>query len=682
MENTEGFHNISVSRVIETSETDFINEFYNPLLSNAVEYKRGVGYFTTNWLESAARGLVDLAESGGKAKWITSPILEEADWQAIKRGDEARRNPEVKQALKTTVDSLEEELTSDTRNAIAWMVADGLLEIQFAVPHGDLEGIFHDKFGIVTDRSGRRVAFHGSQNDSQQSFQNYEAYTVDCDWISEREKEAVDIHEARFDELWENKKSNVTTFSIPESIENDIADLREPGKRPYNPPDNLNLNTEATHKKIRLRDYQRTAVDNWHANERHGLLEMATGTGKTYTALGAMDEVISEHEGNDDPLLIVISVPMTHLAKQWADSLSDFDYTSPHFLYGSYCSDWKQQLETLIDDLNLGISDREIIITTHQTGSNEFFRSQLRNCQCHSMVIADEVHNLGAEKMRKGLVTDFDYRLGLSATPKRYYDDEGTNFLLRYFNNVVFEYTLSDAIPNHLTPYEYHPHIVEMDAEELEKYRQISHKIAKITNSGNSDIEETRERLLNKRANIIKSAQGKYDTLETVLTELDIDHLLIYTNYQQIDEVQRRLTERGVIQHRFTAEEGDEEREALLDAFAEGQYDALVAMKCLDEGVDIPSTKQAVLMASSRNPKEFVQRRGRVLRQHAESGKEKAIIHDMIVVPTMDPDTQLISSEQGILERELERFEEFANTALNEDHARLAIQAIRREYQM
>lgn len=673
------FTEVEWPRVIETSEMDFAADFYNPLLSRAIEYKRGVGYFTTGWLESASRGIVNLAENGGTAKWIASPILDDEDWQAIKEGEAARSDPQLKAALEDSIDSLQAELSTNARNAIAWMIADGLLEIKFAVPHGELRGQFHDKFGIARDREGNRISFHGSQNDSQNAFQNYEAYSIDCDWMSDREAEGVELQETRFDALWKNEKANVSTFTLPESIEADIQKLRTTDDRPYTaPPEVINEENNA----ITLRDYQQTAVNNWENNQRCGLFEMATGTGKTYTAIGAMRNLLQEYRQRDHSLLVVITVPMTHLAKQWAESLADFDYLSPKLLYGSYRADWKSALQSLIDDMELGLSESEIIITTHQTGSTPFFRQQLRSADCDSLVIADEVHNLGAEHRRKGLVQEFDYRLGLSATPERFYDEEGTEFLFRYFDKTVFEFTLSDAIPEYLTPYEYYPRIVEMDGEELDRYRKISHKLAKLSNSDDTDIEETRERLLTKRANILKSARKKYDELETILDEIDIDHLLVYTNFEQIDEVQKRMADRGVVQHRFTAEENDEERQRLLTAFAEGRYEALVAMKCLDEGVDVPSTRQAILMANSRNPKEFVQRRGRVLRQHSESGKEKAVIYDMVVVPTTNPDAELAASEKGILTRELERFEEFAATSLNEDHARLALQDIRREFEV
>jgi len=378
---------------------------------------------------------------------------------------------------------------------------------------------------------------------------------------------------------------------------------------------------------------------------------------------------------------VVISVPMRHLAPQWADSLADFDYQNPVFCYGSRNPNWHADLESLVSDFKHGFSDQEIVITTHVTGAKPKFREQVSSIDGRTFIIADEVHNLGSEHHSKGLLSSYDYRLGLSATPERYYDEEGSKYLLRYFDETVYQFTLGDAIPEYLTEYYYYPRIVEMTGDELSEYRQYTHKIVRLRNDDSSD-EEAAERLLQKRAQILKSATRKFDELRDVLLSIDMDHLLVYTNHEQIDEVQQLLTDEGVIQHRFTATENDEERAQLLESFDSGRYDALVAMKCLDEGVDVPSTKQAIMMSNSKNPMQFVQRRGRVLRKHPESGKEHAEIYDFIVVPTLNPDETLLESERNILRKELDRFEEFVENAKNEVSARMEIQKIRTEYQV
>jgi superfamily II DNA or RNA helicase len=430
---------------------------------------------------------------------------------------------------------------------------------------------------------------------------------------------------------------------------------------------------------IVLREYQQAAVDAWFKNDGRGLLAMATGTGKTYTAIGALNQLI---EQRSEPLLVVISVPYTHLAPQWAENLADWGYTETHDLYGTANPSWRTDLSRLIGDLEIGIRDTVIGLTTHTTFAMEDFRTLISEAACEACLIADEAHGVGSEQHREGLIEAYDWRLGLSATPDRYYDDAGTRAIRNYFGDIVYRYSLSEAIPEYLTPYEYHPIIVELTEEELESYKGLSTKIATELNKEHPD-EERLQRLMNQRARIIKSADRKLAALyETIQSVTNPDHLLVYTNAQQIDDVQEVLTDSGVIHHKFTYEEDADERGELLDGFKCGAYDTLVAMRCLDEGVDVPATRQAILMSSSNNPKQFIQRRGRVLRRADELGKEKATIYDMVVVPTTNPDRRLLNSERTILRNELRRFVEFADTALNSAQAKNQIHPICTAYEL
>jgi len=671
----ESFTDIELPGVIDTASTDFIEEFYVPLLSRSVEYKRGVGFFSSSWIESAARGIAELAANGGTTKWITSPILDKKSLNSLQKGEEAKRDTTLKAELEASIDDLEESLTEETKNALAWLIADNLLQIRFAVPNEGLAGEFHDKWGIFYDENENRVAFHGSQNDSRHAQINYESYDVFCDWRNDVDADRVQKHEERFNRMWAGDTPNVSVYSVPSGIRRQLIELRTTDKRPYDLPDEPHDNGDS----IVLRDYQREAVDAWFANGKRGLFEMATGTGKTYTALGALDELLAS---GDEQLFVVITVPMRHLAPQWAESLADFGYHGPQFCYGSRNPNWHADLQSTVSDFKHGFTDQEIIITTHTTGAKEKFHNQITSIDAPLLLIADEVHNLGSDFRSQGLVQNYDYRLGLSATPERYYDEEGSNFLLRYFDGTVFKFTLGDAIPEYLTEYNYYPRIVEMTYDELEDYQSYTHRIVKLQNGEDEEDEEALERLLQKRAQILKSADNKFTALRDILRSIDVDHLLVYTNHEQIEDVQALMTKEGIIQHRFTAQEDDEERAQLLESFADGRYDSLVAMKCLDEGVDVPSTKQAIMMSNSKNPMQFVQRRGRVLRKDPDSGKDHAEIYDMIVVPTLNPDQTLLESERNILRKELDRFEEFVENAKNETAARLKIQRIKTEYQL
>lgn len=668
-----GFKSIYIDPVIDSSTTDFIQDFYTPILSNSVEYKRGAGFFTTNWLQSAARGITALASNGGTAKWITSPILDEKDWEAIKTGNEAKRNRALHASLRETVDELETALDNDTRNAIAWMIADGLLELKIAVPEPSLGGDFHDKFGVFIDKKGNRIGFQSSQNDSKHAMTNYEGYRVDCDWISDREETAVNRHENRFDRLWNDENEHVRTYSIPESIKEQIAETRDYGDRPYEEPASVSSGTED----FTLRSYQQDAVDAWIENDFHGLFQMATGTGKTFTALAALEQYA---KSVDNPLLTVIAVPVTHLASQWAREMEIFDLPEPHLLFGSASKNWKQELSRITTNIELSTQNHEVIITTHQSLYSDDFREKVERLHGPIAFIGDEVHGLGSDEQRSGLIDAYDARIGLSATPERYYDEAGSRYLVNYFDGVVFEYPLADAIPEYLTPYEYHPIIVEMTEDEVEEYKKKTRKVAAAAASDDID-EETLSQVASQRADIVKSAERKYSALREQLKQIDDPHhLLVYTNDDQISEVQSILTEHGIIQHKFTNEEDEKERDRLLNGFEKGEWDALVAMKCLDEGVDVPATERAILMSNSGNPKQFIQRRGRVLRK--SEGKEKSIIYDMFVVPSMNPGDEIPAAEKTILERELDRFEEFAENAMNKHSAWNVVDRVRRVYKL
>lgn len=430
---------------------------------------------------------------------------------------------------------------------------------------------------------------------------------------------------------------------------------------------------------ITLRSYQEEAVERWLGNDRRGIFEMATGTGKTFTAIGAIDSVL---RSTNDPVLVVIAVPFTHLTSQWKRSLAAWGYDSTWELYGTDNPNWRDDLSRLVSDLSIGVRDSIIALTTHSTFAHEDFRTIVPKGDFHSMIVADEVHGIGSEQHRKGLTDDYDWRLGLSATPERYYDETGSDYLLEYFDGIVFSYTLSDAIPDYLTPYEYYPVIVELTEDELSEYRTLSRKIASELNKESPDDDKL-QRLMVRRARVIKSSDRKLTALRELLESIeDHSHLLVYTNSQQIDEVQQALNEVGIIHHKFTYHEDSEDRKELLRGFERGAYEALVAMRCLDEGVDVPATKQAILMSNSNNPMQFIQRRGRVLRRADDFGKEKAVIYDMVVVPSKDPDQKLQQSERTILKNEFRRFLEFADDAINSTEAKNRILPICTEYQI
>ncbi len=619
--------------------------------------------------------MVRFAANGGKGRWVTSPILAEADWEALQSGEAARRDPVLRAALERNITDLAATLERDTMSALAWMVADGILDFRLALPRNKLErGDFHDKFGVLTDAEGNRVSFNGSYNDSIQGTRNYESIKIFCSW-EPAFAQLVQEDAWRFERLWNNMDPNVRVFGMPEAAREQILRLRTTD-RPYSKPEwlkqDLFLERRASYSSSRpaipghmlLRDYQVEAVEAWFAEGCKGLLEMATGTGKTITSLAGSVRLY-EGEGR---LAVIITCPYRHLVDQWHDEARSFGY-APLRAYESR-STWLDELNERVIAYNYGDTDRLCVITTHATFSTDHFQETVERIEGPALLITDEAHHLGAETSRRRLPEKVDYRLALSATPDRWYDDEGTAALRAYFGQTVYKLSLADAIGVSLTPYYYHPILVKLTGEELEEYKALSVKIGWLMAQTGDEENEQLTQLLMKRAQLLNVAENKLGVVsESADRQPDMTHALFYCAPGQIDEVVRTLGwEKRLRVHRFTAREDISTRRSLLKNFADGELQALVAMHCLDEGVDVPSTRTAYILASSSNPRQFIQRRGRVLRKYP--GKDSATIYDLIAVP---PPRELgeieLRAERSILRRELRRFAEFADSALNTQSA-------------
>ena len=294
--------------VLATSTDRIVRDFYVPALRASVGYDRGVGYFTSAWLRLAAEGLAALAASGGHARIVASPVLEASDWAALKRGVEAQADPRLLDALRRPLGELADSLATDTLVAIAWMIADGLLEFKLALPVDDLDGDFHDKFGVFRDSAGDEVAFHGSQNDSAKAFRNYESIDVFYSWLDAREAERVRLHGDRFKRIWANTEPNLVVVDLPESIRHELVEYAQRGERPYRLPTALLESRKWRH--------QQEALDRFLACG-HGVLEMATGTGKTRTALAILNHLQREQRINT----AVVAAFGTDLLDQWYQQL-------------------------------------------------------------------------------------------------------------------------------------------------------------------------------------------------------------------------------------------------------------------------------------------------------------------------------------------------------------------------
>lgn len=678
--------------VVDRLTDDLREGFYEPCLGVADEYCRAVGYFTAGWFRETAAGMAALVRNGGTARWVVSPVLSPADVEAVCDGYDARTNEEALAALiSDQLEQVEETLEADTRNAIGWLVADCVIDIKIAIPTEYEDALYHDKFGIVVDGDGNRMSLHGSMNDTSRAYRNVEAYTVDGDWHGERDRMTVNRHQERFDRLWEDKVDGVRTVPLPAAAEEGLLDLRTTDRPTYRPtasdggggdtasrngePDpDPNSEAETLREKINLRRYQEEALEEWAANGHQGTIEMATGLGKTITAMAGIDRYA---DALDQDLLTVVAVPENYLGRQWEEELVDWGFDEPVMAYGSANHRWKEDLSALVTDTELGIVSSAIAITTHDSFHKEGFLKHIERAQVPCMLIVDEVHGVGTETRQTGLTADYAARMGLSATPERYMDPEGTNALESYFGGTVYEYGLEEGIPEYLAPYEYHPVVIELTETEAEEYIAESQRLAAAISSDDAD-DAAVSRIAQQRADIEKSAVNKTAALQGIIDDLERqDGLIVFSHHDQMDDVKNCLHQADIKYHRYTQNENPAEREGLIDAFSHEEcgLDALVGINCLDEGVDISSARTAILLASTGNPRQFVQRRGRVLRQH--ESKERAHIYDLIVVPPWSHFGDLLDSERSLLLKQLERHEEFARTAENDEEALATVRDLR-----
>ncbi|MBD2774645.1 DNA phosphorothioation system restriction enzyme [Iningainema tapete] len=444
---------------------------------------------------------------------------------------------------------------------------------------------------------------------------------------------------------------------------------------------------------VQLRSYQQQAINNWFANNGRGTLKMATGSGKTITALAIACELYKQI--NLQVLLVVC--PYRHLVTQWARECEKFNL-KPILAFENLRS-WQNELSNQLYNVRSGSQAFLTVITTNSTLIGDGLQSQLKYFPEKTLIIGDEAHNLGAPRLEESLPRTIGLRLALSATPERYFDESGTQSIFNYFGSVLQpEFTLKDAInQGALVHYLYYPILVELTDTESRTYAKLTQKIGRAllyrerdVELGNFEDNEDLKPLLMQRARLIGAAENKLNALrELMKTRRETSHTLFYcsdgsqeigqrSSLHQLKAVAKILgVELGYRVSTYTAQTSLQEREVLRQQFESGELQGLVAIRCLDEGVDIPAIKTAVILASSANPRQFIQRRGRVLRP--APGKTRATIFDMIVLPP-DLDRDTLEVERNLLRKELLRFVEFADLADNAGEARMKLLNLQKRY--
>jgi superfamily II DNA or RNA helicase len=657
---------------------DVVNNFYSPVLEQSTRYDRVAGYFSSRVFASAARGVAGLVRNGGKMRLITSHSFTPRDTASIQEyfSDENISNELINDFLKSyqELGSLSSSIAKSHIAAMCWMLREGYLEIRVVVPNtADLSSIspedfdkFHPKFGLFYDNENQCIAFSGSVNETEGAWKrNIENFDVYQSW-TQGESKWITPKVERFEKLWNGDLTGKwRTIDLPTAVKDKIISDYAPTDFP------IDLEGTNYNNQYNLRYYQKDAVAAWIDSSRIGILEMATGTGKTRTAKACIASTIELGS-----LLTIVIAPYQHICDQWQKELSEFE----PLMIGS---NWRKKLAEAHTEVSLGRRKNLTLVAVKNTAGSEDFVNAIREMYSefnNTLLVGDEVHWLGASAFRPALIAEANFRLGLSATPARYFDEEGTDYLVEYFGGSVFKLSLGDAlrITNQdgdriLSPYEYHPILVNLSEEELINYRELSKKIAQCRNMDDQyDMRKQLENLYNLRSAISKSAESKIPAVRELLQSLPkpLSQCLIYcADSAQLNDVAVILHELRIDSQQITGEEstvssdkwnGMNEREFLIHNFAKGQLGVLLAIRCLDEGVDIPSARIGIILASSGNVKEFIQRRGRLMRPFKD--KEMAVIYDFCVLPENPTDP---IKDLGLVQVELRRIAEFADDALN-----------------
>ena len=705
------------------------NEPFAFYLESLVESKRLdllLGYFSSSAINVLALGFATFISNGGRVRLIINHVLSVQDKAMVLKGmavdTEGRQfSAEDFHGLKNALDKYGQHFF----DCIAWLIAQKRIEIRAIKPIGR-RGIAHYKSGIFYDGSNK-VKFKGSCNFTASGLlENLEELDLKLSW--KLEPDAFTEYEQDYNQIFDGLTDYAALIPF-EKIEEVIA--REYGGKDL---DELLVNeqqlleqkakqkhTEATKRTMEAimqkietyrssprfpfdsgpRQYQQDAYQNWVNNGYHGIFAMATGTGKTITALNC---VLNEY-AKSGQYKVIILVPTTILVGQWEKEAKRFNFKKI-IKASSKSPGWKDALHDVRNRQLAGVATSYVIIATYRTFASNEFQAFLGAAGEQAILVADEAHNVGANAVAAKFETlPVQKLIGLSATPKRVYDEEGSEKMERFFwdkapytYNFSMERAISEGI---LCPYYYYPQVVELTPQEMVGYTEISAKLAALHNRATKDAtaQKNYEMLLMERKRIIHKATGKLVAFERVLKEVKasaagLQYMLVYApeGYYEDDETTDEFypdvpDASRIIEYyanavrqvapdahvaKYISESAD--KDEVLSAFEAGGIDVLLSMKCLDEGVDIPRTEQAIFCSSTGNPRQFIQRRGRILRQHPD--KQFARIYDLVVVPSSVPTGSTFDLERNLVKKEMERVVDFAYMAINKYEAIEAVQAV------
>jgi superfamily II DNA or RNA helicase len=677
------FSSLSIKKHYHSDSDNLLTDFYRPILGVARKYDRAVGYFSSSTFKSCASELRHLISKDGKVRLIIGCLTNSDDIDELANSpnttlDVEREHLRVK--ILQYLDALEGDDPHSART-FATLISAGVVELRFALRP---KGIYHEKFGVFEDSHGRQIAFIGSANETEAALNseiNHESISVFDSFDSYIFESYGAPLVIRFEELWQGKGKNTKIYTLDSDVLNRIRHLATE-------PKNQSSRTETTTLTSDLRPYQKEALIQWSKNQYRGILAMATGTGKTRTAIQAIKRFREERAAG----VIVITVPYQNLALQWIQELEThsipsfpvfqsydawFDAVKSHVLFGRFAGDVKTPC----------------LVCVNKTFNEPRFRELLgllsENDETKHFLVADEVHHFNSDKVCSALPTIFSFRLGLSATPYDQFEgNDEARFLEKYFGPIVFEFPIKRAIQeNFLCSYNFEFFSCELTDDESLQYEEITKKIARILSAqdaSHSTLFTQAQPLLLARSRIVATAVQKIDVLRTYLKNTGRQPLSLFYcgdgsvetesgTRRQVEVISKLLNELGWRSSRVTADESLRSREAILESFENGDVDALVSIRVLDEGIDVPATRRAYLLASQSSNRQGIQRRGRVLRRH--QSKLRADIFDFVVIGGALSAT----SARGLARRELKRAIEFADAAANREEQLAKIKTVCQE---
>lgn len=694
-----------------TSGYDEPKDFFTEALIESCNFDLGLGFFSSSGIRSLSYGFALFIANGGKMWVVMNHILSKEDKEVIENGQKhliEDFEDNILCDIKKLIETLSKEDEQFFR-CLSYLIS--VDRIKFLATVSTKGGLGHDKYGIFKDEKGNKVAFIGSANFSQSALElNGETITV---FSSPNDDNRIAEYQTLFDQSWENDTphlihipiEHVKTFIREKFPEAPLTNLIEEG---INLRESIGMDNDVPQKyykpiskrildKIELKEQeprfpfpeerkiQIDAYNAWIGNGKKGMFAMATGSGKTVTALNCIQKQYKEN----GYYKAIIVVPTQALAIQWEHEAKSFNFQNIVSTHSD--KDWKDVLSRYITRSLLDSTKSIILITTYATFNRNDIQSFLKKVRGAEtfIYVADEAHNIGSQNSLKHLPEMINWRIGLSATPERIYDDLGTEKLYEFFDSkppkYTYRYTMKQAIEEGiLCHYDYYPIFIELTSSEMEEYERISDQLRKYIDADTGKYKPNAERLLLKRKRIIHKAENKKIAISDLLEELKQKQKLDYTfvfvpegyepdysindsyNIDQddihiIDEYAQMFKEHGYSYHKYIS--GLDDAPSILQNFADGDIQILLSMKCLDEGVDIPRAEHAIFCSSTGNPRQFVQRRGRVLRKC--KGKEKARIWDLIVTPPniLDESNKI---ERNLFFNEVKRIVNFAALADNQ----------------